>query len=246
MKKIGLLFCLCLLVGCSKNNVEVDYVYDTHSKTVENVLIPIDKEKSNEILYEDEDSIDVFYEVENDSKVKFTVFNYTDYYYTGDIEFDVCEYKVSFEGVAPYSYVSKSIECPKFEKESEYTYSGQLYERNEEYAFDIAYECYFYEDDDTLFDYVLDKDEISNDDLKELAKFIYTENILSNHEGEMWVRVYPMKKYEEAYEKNTQEAWNELDSQYIAGKIWIDTENDIAEIYSGIEAELIERINYAK
>ena len=86
---------------------------------------------------------------------------------------------------------------------------------------------------------------LTNKHLIELTDFLYTENILSNYDGEMWIRVYPMDKYEETYEKNTEESWNELDSNYIAGKIWLDTANDIAEVYSK-DDELVERINYAK
>lgn len=96
-----------------------------------------------------------------------------------------------------------------------------------------------------MFDYLLKLDEITNDYLVKLSDFLYVENILGNYKGEMWIRVYPMDKYEETYEKNTEEAWNDLDSNYIAGKIWLDTANDIAEVYSK-DDELVERINYAK
>ena len=102
-----------------------------------------------------------------------------------------------------------------------------------------------YEDDEEMFDYLLKLDTITNEHLIELSDFLYVENVLGNYEGEMWIRVYPMDKYEETYEKNTEEAWNELDSKYIAGKIWLDVANDIAEVYSK-DDELVERINYAK
>lgn len=246
MKKLCVLLTLLMLVGCqSKESVDVNYVYSNRHDLVESALVEIDKDQSDEILFENSDSIDVYYTKLEDSQVEFSIVNYTDYYYSGEIDFDVCEFKISFEAIAPYGEVSQTINCPNFEEDSEYTYTGKLYERNDEYKFDIEYDYYIYEDDEEMFDFLLNLENISNDDLIELSDFLYVENILSNYEGEMWIRVYPMDKYEETYEKNTEEAWNDLDTNYIAGKIWLDTANDIAEVYSS-DDELVERINYAK
>ena len=94
--------------------------------------------------------------------------------------------------------------------------------------------------------YSLDLKEITNDDLKAFVNFLYTESVLANYEGEMWVRVYPKEAYDKAYNTDTDAAWNELDTKYLAGKIWIDSENALAEIYHPTKDELIERINFAK
>lgn len=249
MKKLFVLLIICILAGCnSKESIEVNYVYENHNEIVKKVLEKIDKEESERILFEENDSFDVFFEKSKEDKnqVIFTVFNATDYYFSGEIDFEVCEFKMSFNGLAPFSNASQTISCPEFVEESSYTYTGELYQRKEEYAFSTPYEFYIYEDDETLFDYTLDLEKITNEDLKDLAEFIYLENILSNYEGEKWIRVYPQEEYLDAYEKNTDDVWNMLDRKYVAGRIWIDTENDIAEIYSGIENELIERINFAK
>ncbi len=246
MKKILVLFTLCLLVGCmGKKTVEVNYAYSNHHEVVEKTLVKIDSKKSDEILFDGIDSVDVFYKKLDGNQVEFSIVNYTDYYYSGEVDFDVCEFKISFEAIVPKGEVSQVIECPNFKEDSSYSFNGQLYERNDDYQFDIEYEVYFYEDDETLFDYVLNLDVISDEDLIQLSHFVYIENILGNYEGEMWIRVYPMGKYKEAYELNTPEAWNDLDANYVVGKIWIDTENDIAEIYTAND-ELIERVNYAK
>lgn len=246
MKKIWILLFLCILVGCqSKRSVEVDYVYPNHREIAESTLVKIDEKTSDKILFDDNESVDVFYTKLEDSNVEFSIVNYTDYYYSGEIDFDVCEFKISFDAIIPYGEVSQTISCPNFVEDSEYSYYGQLYERNEEHKFDIEYDYYIYEDDEEMFDYLLKLDTITNEHLIELSDFLYVENVLGNYEGEMWIRVYPMDKYEETYEKNTEEAWNELDSNYIAGKIWLDTANDIAEVYSK-DDELVERINYAK
>ena len=156
MKKILMLLTLFLLAGCqNKESVEVDYVYSNHNEVAENVLVPIDKKQSSEILFENNESVDVFYTVLEDSKVEFSIVNYTDYYYSGDIDFDVCEFKISFEAITPHGEVSKTIECPNFKEDSAYSYIGQLYERNEKHQFDIEYNYYVYEDDEEMFDYLL-------------------------------------------------------------------------------------------
>lgn len=246
MKKFLVLLTLFLLVGCrSKETVELDYVYPNHREIADKVLVALDKKKTKEILYDDENSFDVLYSQLDDSKVEFSIINYTDYYFSGVIDFDVCEFKLSFETIVPNGEASKTIECPNFVEDSSYSFIGELYERKDEYKFDIEYGYYFYEEDEEMFDYLLKLDQISNEHLIELADFLYIENILGNYKGEMWIRVYPMEKYEEVYEINTEAAWNDLDSNYIAGKIWLDTANDIAEVYSK-DDELIERINYAK
>lgn len=246
MKKLFLLLALCLLAGCSrKETVEVNYIYPNHKEIVEKTLVKIDEKESDKILFEDEGSIDVFYTKLEDSKVEFSIVNYTDYYYSGSIDFDVCEFKISFEGIAPHGEVSQTIECPNFVEDGEYSFNGQLYERKDEYKFNIEYDFYRYEEDEEMFDFLLKLDTITNENLVELTNFLYIENILGNYEGEMWIRVYPMDKYEETYEINTEAAWNELDTKHIAGKIWLDSANDIAEVYSNTD-ELIERINYAK
>lgn len=246
MKKLLILLFLCILAGCqSKATIEVDYVYPNHREIVESTLVKIDEKTSDKILFDDNDSVDVFYTKLKDSNVEFSIVNHTDYYYSGEIDFDVCEFKISFDAIVPHGEVSQTISCPNFDEDSEYSYYGQLYERNEEHKFDIEHDYYIYEDDEEMFDYLLKLDDITNKHLIELTDFLYTENILSNYDGEMWIRVYPMDKYEETYEKNTEESWNELDSNYIAGKIWLDTANDIAEVYSK-DDELVERINYAK
>ncbi|WP_294561399.1 hypothetical protein [uncultured Traorella sp.] len=247
MKKLAAVVALCLLAGCSsKETIEVDYVHPNHNEIAEQVLgEPLGKDETQEI-FESTESVDVYYEVVDDTQVTLSIFNNMDYYYTGTVDLDACEFQLSVTGLAPYSYASKTVECPNFAEDSEFTFTGTLYNRNDENAYTTPFEAYYYEDDDTLYDYTLDLslEEINEDELKKLANYLYTENILSNYAGEMWVRVYPKTAYDEAYGMNTDEAWNKLDSESFVATIWVDAENDIAEIYDGQTSELIERINY--
>lgn len=247
MKKLITVLALCLLAGCSsKETIEVDYVHANHNDVAEKVLgEPVGKDETSEI-FEGSENVDVYYEVVDDNQVTLSVFNNMDYYYTGTVDLEACDFQLSVTGLAPYSYASKTVECPNFAEDSEFTFTGTLYERNDENAYTTPFEIYYYEDDETIYDYVLDLslEEITEDELKKLADYLYTENILSNYEGELWVRVYPKAPYDEAYNANTDEAWNQLDSESFVGTIWVDAENDIAEIYDGKTTELIERINY--
>ena len=246
MKKLLLLLTLCLLAGCSsKESIEVNYAYDNHHELAESVLVEIDKKQSDEILFKSNEAVEVYYTKLEDTKVEFSIINNTEYYYSGNVDFDVCDFKVSFEAIVPHGEVSQTIECPNFKEDSQYTYTGQLYERNDDNKFDVEYDYYQYIDDEEMFDYLLKSEDITDEQLIELSDFLYIENILGNYEGEMWIRIYPMEKYKETYELNTEAAWNELDSKYIAGKIWLDTANSIAEVYSK-EDKLVERINYAQ
>lgn len=245
MKKILTVLALCLLAGCSggKESVEVDYVHSNHLDIAAKVLgNPLGKDETKEI-FDTTESIDLYYDREDDENVKLTIYNNMDYYYTGSVELEACEFKLTVTGLAPNSYASKTLQCPEFVDDDEFSYEGQLSKRNDEYAYDTSFEIYWYEDDDTLFDYVLDLEEIKEDDLKALANYLYTENVLGNFEGETWVRVYPKAAYDAAYELNTDAGWNQLDSEAFAGTIWVDAQNDIAEIY-GTDQTLIERINF--
>ena len=245
MKKILAVLALCLLAGCSgKETIEADYVYSNHNDIVDQVLgDPLDKDEALKIL-DGDDSIELYYDNADDEQIILYVFNNMDYYYTGTIELDACEFKLSVSGMAPHTHVTKTVECPEFEEDSQFSYNGQLFERNEENAYRTAYEVFGYEEDDTLYDYVLNLTDISDDELKALAHFLYTEIILGNYEGEMWVRVYPKDAYDEAIDKNTDEAWNDLDANHTAGKILIDAENKFAEIYKGNSSELLEKIDF--
>lgn len=247
MKKLLTALALCLLAGCSqKETIEVDYVHSNHADIVDQVLgDPLGKDETQKI-FDSTESVDLYYDIVDENQVTLSIFNNMEYYYTGTVELDACDFRLSVSGLAPYTYASKTIECPGFVEDSEFTFTGQLFERNEENAYKTAYEVYYYEDDDTLYDYVLDLADITEDELKALAGFLYTENILGNYEGEMWIRVYPKAAYDEAYSTNTDEAWNNLDANYTAGRIWVDAENDIAEIYAGTSSDLIARINFRK
>lgn len=62
MKKLLILLFLCILAGCqSKATIEVDYVYPNHREIVESTLVKIDEKTSDKILFDDNDSVDVFY-----------------------------------------------------------------------------------------------------------------------------------------------------------------------------------------
>ena len=247
MKKLLCLLALFMLFGCSgKEIVEVDYVHENHNEIAQKVLGESLGKDETKKIFDSNESLQVYYEDVDENNIKLVLVNNMEYYFTGDVEFDVCEFKVSVNGLAPNGYVSKTIECPNFTENAEFIFTGKLYSRNEEYAYDVKYESYYYEDDETLYDYALALDTITNDDLKEFVNYLYTENVLTNYEGEMWVRVYPKTAYDNAYELDTEAAWNELDTKYLAGRIWIDAENDIAEIYDPLKDELVERINFAK
>lgn len=246
MKKLLCLLALFMLFGCSsKESVEVDYVHSNHKEIAEKVLGNALGKEETQKAFDAEESLEVYYEEDGDN-VKLVLLNKMDYYFTGNVEFDVCPFKIDVVGLAPNGYASKTIECPEFTESSEFVFTGKLYSRKEEYEYNVKYESYYYEDDETLYDYSLDLKEITNDDLKAFVNFLYTESVLANYEGEMWVRVYPKEAYDKAYNTDTDAAWNELDTKYLAGKIWIDSENALAEIYHPTKDELIERINFAK
>lgn len=244
MKKFLAVLALCLLAGCSSKGIEVDYVHPNHIDIAKKVLgDPLGKDETQKLLNKT-DSVELYYDIIDENQINLSVFNNMDYYYSGDVEVEVCKLKLTVTGLAPYTYASKTVDCPEFVEDTDFIYSGELFNRNDEYAYDVDYEVYYYEDDDTLYDYALDLGTITNDDLKDLANFLYIENILGNYKGEMWVRVYPKAPYDEAYAAQTEEAWNTLDSEHIAGRIWVDAENDMAEIYAGTSSDLIERINF--
>lgn len=245
MKKLSILVALLLLVGCgsSKETVETEYNNKNHNEIVKTLIgDPLDKDKTKEI-FDKSGSVDVYYEKVNETDVTLTIVNNMDYYYTGTIDFEVCPFSVTTTALAPNGYASATIECPEFVEDDEFTYNGTLHERNEENAYNVSIESYYYEDNDELFDYVLDLEEVTLDDVKELAKYLYTESLMMNYESEMVVKVYPKAAYDVAFEASTEEAWNKLDEESMAGRIWLDVNSDFAEIYD-VNGDLVERINY--
>ena len=247
MKKLLCLLALFMLFGCSsKETVEADYVHSNHNEVAKKVLGDALSKSETQAIFDSNETLEVYYEQVDDNNVTLVLVNNMDYYFTGKIEFDACKLAVSVTGLAPNGYASKTIECPEFDDKSEFIYTGNLYTRNEEYAYNVKHESYYYEDDETLYDYALDLEEITNDDLKEFVNYLYTESILANYEGEMWIRVYPKKPYDNAYKVDNEATWNELDTKYLAGRIWLDAESSMAEIYHPTKDELIERVNFAK
>lgn len=244
MKKWLAVLALCILAGCSsKETVEVDYYNEKHNEIVDKILgNALGKDETRKV-FEETDAIDVYYEKKDEGKVVLTLFNNMDYYYTGKVDFKVCPVAVSVKGLAPYGYANAEISCPDFVEDGEFTYEGQLFERNDDYKYETEFESYYYEEDDTIFDYALKLETISNEDIKELAKYLYSENVLSNYDGEMWVKVYPFEAYETAFNDGSETAWNELDANFMAAKLWIDASNDFVEIYAP-NGTLIERVNY--
>ena len=107
MKKLAAVVALCLLAGCSsKETIEVDYVHPNHNEIAEQVLgEPLGKDETQEI-FESTESVDVYYEVVDDTQVTLSIFNNMDYYYTGTVDLDACEFQLSVTGLAPYSYAS--------------------------------------------------------------------------------------------------------------------------------------------
>jgi len=247
MKKLLCLLALFMLFGCaSKEFVEVDYVHSNHKEIAEEVLGDALSKGETKKVFDSSESLEVYYEEANGDDVTLVLINKMDYYFTGQVQFDVCPFRIGVTGLAPGGYASTTIECPDFTENSEFVFNGKLYSRKDEYKYDVKYESFYYEDDETLYDYSLDLKEISKDDLKEFVEYLYTENVLMNHEGEMWIRVYPKEAYDKAYNADTEAAWNELDTKFLAGIVWIDSENALAEIYDSKTEEVIERINFAK
>lgn len=234
---------LLLVAGCSsKETVETEYFNEAHNEIVEEILgDPLSKDETTKIFNES-DAIDVYYEWIDESKVALTIFNNMDYYFSGDVEFEVCPVNVKTTGLAPKSYATATIECPDFVEKSEFEFKGRLYERNQKNEYPVKYETYYYEDVETAFDYVLELDKISKENLLDLARFIYTENVASNWNGEMTVRVFPKKEYDLAYEKNSADGWKELE-KHLVGSVWIDSNEDFAEVYDG-NGDLIDRLNF--
>lgn len=244
MKKCWVLLSLLLLLGCSsKETVETEYFNSNHNEIVKDLLgEPLRKDETSKIFDESE-AIDVYYDWVDEKKITLTIVNNMDYYYTGTVNFEVCPYSVSTMGLAPNGYASATIECPEFIEDGDFTYNGTLFERKEEHQYNVGIETYYYEDNDTLFDYVLDLEKITSEDIKKLADYLYTESVMMNYEDEMNINIYPKDAYDKAYETNTEEAWNELDKNYYSGRIWLDANSDFAEMYDAKD-KLIERLNY--
>lgn len=245
MKKLVFLTAFLLLAGCSsKDEVEVEYIHENREEIVDKILGNSLSDEETQKIFDSGNSIDVYYERLDENQIKLTVQNNMEYYYTGSVDFEVCPYKLKVTALPSDSYLSQVIECPDFVDDSEYTYEGKLYSRNEENAYSIQYEKVAYEDNEAWFDYALDLslDEINVDEMRKLTKFIYEENVLSNYDGEMFVGVYPLEPYNETYDENSSEAWNRLDSEYLAGMVWVDTNNAVGEIYDK-DGNFVERMN---
>lgn len=246
MKKYWIILMLFLLAGCGKESIETTYANAHHNEIAEKVLSSdaVEKKKADEIFKSDA-SLDVYLNKKDETMMEVTLYNNMDYYFTGEVEFDFCEYKVNTTGLAPYGYTSAEIECPNYidGDEAEFRFSGKLYERNADNDYDTGIEIYYYEDNEDLFDYVLDLDKIQYEDMKKLTEYLYTESVLMNYEYEMTIKVYPIKPYKETYNAGNSDAWIQLDEESLAGKIWLDANSDFAEIYDA-DGVMIERINF--
>ena len=100
------------------------------------------------------------------------------------------------KALPPMSGDFATIVCPAFDADADFEYDGDLYERTEEAAFNVPMEIYYFEEDDTVYDYVLDSDSIDAEMIRSLADYLYTESVLANLEGTYNMYVFAKSDYD--------------------------------------------------
>lgn len=241
LKTLSVLSMAALLCACSSGSkyetVEIEYLNPNRDKVISEVLQskPIAKTEAQKIFNDPNTTIEIYYDDPVNDEYRIQVVNLSDYYFTGHVDFPECEKSISVKALPPMSGDFATIACPAFDADADFEYDGDLYERTEEAAFNVEMDIYYFEEDHTVYDYVLDSDNIDAEMIRSLADYLYTESVLGNLEG-----VYNMY----VFAKSDYDAGNYAD-EYIKAMIWLDQANDLAEIYAN-DGSLVERINYRK
>lgn len=239
LKALSIVGMAALLCACSSGSkyetVEIEYLNPNRDKVISEVLQskPIAKTETKKILDDRNTTIEVYYDDPVNDEYTIQVVNLSDYYFTGHVDFPECEKSINVKALPPKSGDFATFVCPAFDADADFEYDGDLYERTEEAAFNVEMDIYYFEEDDTIYDYVLDSDNIDAEMIRSLADYLYTESVLGNLEGTFNMYVFAKSDYD---------AGNYTD-EYIKAVIWLDQANDLAEIYAN-DGSLVERINY--
>lgn len=234
MKKLWIVLGSLLLAGCATyETIKVEYVNNNRDEIIDKVLEKKELPNSEELLKDLDASIDVYYyELEGEGEYTIEIANSSDYYYTGNIEFEECKQRIEMTALPPYSSTYTDIVCPAFNKDGDFFYQGKLYDRKEEYRLEDPYEFYYYEEDDTVYDYVFDKESLDEAYIKKFADYLFTEMVLVDLDYATFNYLYTKEKYDA----------EQYDEAYY-GYIWVDPINDFVEIYDS-EGNMVERINH--
>lgn len=241
LKTLSVLSMAALLCACSSGSkyetVEIEYLNPNRDKVISEVLQskPIAKTEAQKIFDDPSTTIEVYYDDPVNDEYTIQVVNLSDYYFTGHVDFPECEKSISVKALPPKSGDFATFACPAFDADADFEYDGDLYDRTEEAAFDVEMDIYYFEEDNTVYDYVLDSDNVDAEMIRSLADYLYTESVLGNLEGTYNMYVFAKSDYD---------AGNYAD-EYIKAMIWLDQANDLAEIYAN-DGSLVERINYRK
>lgn len=241
LKTLSVLSMAALLCACSSGSkyetVEIEYLNPNRDKVISEVLQskPIAKTEAQKIFDNPSTTIEVYYDDPVNDEYRIQVVNLSDYYFTGHVDFPECEKSINVKALPPKSGDFATFACPAFDADADFEYDGDLYDRTEEAAFNVEMDIYYFEEDDTVYDYVLDSDNVDADMIRSLADYLYTESVLGNLEGTYNMYVFAKSDYD---------AGNYAD-EYIKAMIWLDQANDLAEIYAN-DGSLVERINYRK
>lgn len=241
LKTLSVLSMAALLCACSSGSkyetVEIEYLNPNRDKVISEVLQskPIAKTEAQKIFDNPSTTIEVYYDDPVNDEYRIQVVNLSDYYFTGHVDFPECEKSINVKALPPKSSDFATFACPAFDADADFEYDGDLYDRTEEAAFNVEMDIYYFEEDDTVYDYVLDSDNVDADMIRSLADYLYTESVLGNLEGTYNMYVFAKSDYD---------AGNYAD-EYIKAMIWLDQANDLAEIYAN-DGSLVERINYRK
>lgn len=241
LKTLSVLSMAALLCACSSGSkyetVEIEYLNPNRDKVISEVLQskPIAKTEAQKIFDDPNTTIEVYYDDPVNDEYTIQVVNLSDYYFTGHVDFPECEKSVSVKALPPLSGDFATFTCPAFDVDADFEYDGDLYERTEEAAFNVEMDVYYFEEDDTVYDYVLDSDNIDAEMIRAFADYLYTESVLGNLEGTYNMYVFAKSDYD---------AGN-YGEEYIKAMVWLDQANDLVEIYAN-DGSLVERINYRK
>lgn len=234
MKKYACLLGVAFLLsacGTKYENVPIDYLNEKHAEIAKNILgEALNDDKKQEQF--DQDVIGVYYNELSDGAFAIQVWNDSEYYYSGEVSFPECSKSVNVEAVPPHSGITTTMVCPEFDKDTDFEYAGNLYQRKSDKQLAYTYESYYYEDYPDTYDYVLAVDEMDETMTKQFAEYIYEEYVLQNVKNASTIYLFTTDSYElETFEEACK------------GILWIDQVNDFVEI-SDCNGNLIERINY--
>lgn len=176
--------------------------------------------------------VQVYYQEAVDGNVEIELYNPSEFFLSGKVVFTECKSGVELEAVPPYGSAFHTLACPAFDADADFEYESYYHDYKDGQVAPIEYEIYYFEEDNTTYDYVINQAALNEEEFKAMADFMYKDSVLRDEDGAYTGYFFTKEGYDT----------EDFEGSFI-GSVWVDPIQDFTEIYDQ-EGNLLQRNNY--